>query len=1077
MEKHGRKDQKASGFSIGAGTSIVPGLVASPSDKIVKYRLYNKIPEKQRLIDFFGADMIPDWLFPPDPTSDNFKQVWPHTQFYRDKFPADPTSPQYTDNWTAPQRYLWKPLDIANGLEDYRIYYTMVNRMDYFERLIAHRYSDPNRQFDQKYIAMEQTARAAQDWYIQLALHMMMKNQFTDTELVARRPISALDMYGPHLKLSFTVEEIPDFSIVINNCRFWGDEVDSPFTMDSDGHIDPEMTALIAAENKFIPHSCNRRSVITTVLKAWIKYGHINVYRCYLRIVIASLLGVYEHCAQIANFSARLKIYKWFIMMSPSPFQFAEWMSSNKFLTIYAVREHMFWTVKHLHALYDFLSERYYYRSVVYNINKSMDKVRKRFNRYVVDSRDCLPRMDDMGNSLDDFFRKEQCHSEFDVFVASQKKLQPGKAWFDWAEHFLDRSNKKNPDSWPRVMAESFTKKMVRTFAEYEIAYICSGRVSREDISKKSKILEACFERIAKDSDYNDYHALSLDPFKVSELSVCDIEMAETLYERETSRSEVGKAVAKLLTRGVEDFLIFQHFFKIKYAREVVSVYPLPLDWTKLQVEKFHELYNTRIGDALPPSAGLYYVCTSCGNIRSVTIEYNSGNNLTEKQLKRREKMKKSSLCCDGIQIDVTTGRKYCLPSKSKAGAKKRGATPSISKYVNVSGGNSDVSALQQFEDEEGVDDNDDDREEIVELIPDDQISELPTLDDLLGIDDDDDDNDDEDEDDNPENFSSDEDDDDNKRNKEGDEDDDSESDNESSDDDDDEDSTDDEKQSSVKKTQHYKKSKPSKKKNTRPKRNVKFDSSTLTTPTVSTESMQNTMETTTASDASISTTKKIEKDVTVLRSKEREAKNRAKHLRQKSLIAECSITELWPVNMIGQLLVLEKHIVVLCPHCLAVTRFSRYNFSGLGGEFSCGCKKVKEAPIRCTLCFKKTTEETRLFFFVFDDERDSPCVRKMPFCNSSECKWIKGWTQTFLKLSIIKKSYKENWYTSKMGTTGERFFRTREMGRPNLYSEMNHNMRQWKRDQRAEEIENETLKKPDETIPATTIDSSQQQQ
>jgi len=913
--------------------NAVPGLVVSPSEKIPKYRNWNqtKTPEEQ-ITDFFGNELIPDWLFIKDLNNKDRKTWWPHNSFYKQSH----------------ERFIWRPLALENGLSGYNIYYTIVNRVDYLERLCEERYKTASRKYNQKYVQMEKLVRQVQDKYAMLILHMMTKNQFTDQELEKMQPLSVIDMYGPQENYAFSTEELPDMTIPILYCQFWGDHIDLPY-IDPEGKVDQEMACLIADLKKLIPHPCTTREITSTLGNSWIKHDYINIYRFVLRVVIGSLLGVFEHCQVIANFEARLKIYKWFCFIQPNPTELASWISENKFLTIYMIREFMFWTITHISFLERFLTNRYYYPSVVRNIYESMDKIRKKFNRYILDNKECLPRVDDMNNPLNDYFQNEFVYYDPGAYVLGRKKWVEGKKWFTWAEHFLDHINKENPDNWPRVMTSAFINKVVGTFAEYDIAYLYSGIIKRIDISAEEKLIDGIMERLDKKIECG-YAFLAFYPFGVSAYSIVDLSHAEELYITETSRSEIGKTVCRLLERGVRDFLIVQHFFKNLKKRADIQVHALPLDITQKQIEKYHELYNTMPGQPLPKEAGNYFVCTSCGTIRSVSVNYNSGHNLTEAKAKDREKLKKSSLCCDGISVDLASGKKVCSPSKSKMGSKKRNNIPLSQIMPNQKGAAAVDDALLLG---------------ITEIDKGQEGQDLIDINELLAEE--------------PEEEEEDEDD------EEGDENDNS------------SDSEPDE-------------GPPTKKRKT---------AATI-------------------------------EDQTSIRSKERELKKAAKHLRERTNVFQCPTSELHQISLLGQILELKNYIIFVCPYCLCLTRFSRNSYNNLGGHLSCGCKQETPEPIRCTLC-RKDTNPPR-FYFVFDDERSDPCVRKMPFCSEKDCIWFRSWTNTFVPISVIRTAYEEHWCTTQFSSNGEKYLVSREQHR-GLYHKLKHSLRMHARDKRQTEL------------------------
>jgi len=206
--------------------------------------------------------------------------------------------------------------------------------------------------------------------------------------------------------------------------------------------VDEEMETFIFDLTKVIPHACKSRAFTSSLARGWLDKNYTSLFRCVLRMIIASLLGVYEHCKTVASFQVRQKIYKWFSLMPPSGEDLTEWIAQNKFLILYILREYLFWAIKYVPALYDFLLENYYLSSVINNTFESMDQVRERLNRCVHEYYTCHPIVDDMNNSLFDHFQFENVFAPYGCQLTTRKQWQLDKPWFEWAEYLLDHANK-----------------------------------------------------------------------------------------------------------------------------------------------------------------------------------------------------------------------------------------------------------------------------------------------------------------------------------------------------------------------------------------------------------------------------------------------------------------------------------------------------------------------------------------------------------------------------------------------------------------------------------------------------------
>ena len=947
--------------------------------------MWNKKSDKTYIIDFVKklepTFCIPEWVFGIQNSDRQFHQekknhgnekqfgniknpvkheeLWPHTQFYK----------------SLEKRFVWKPLSLENGQKDYRVYYSIVNRLDYLEKLnIQFRYKkEPSKSHSKPFLEFEKRIRSIQDSYMYLILHMVTKNQFRDSQLLnCSNEISALEMYSPFEgdHKSFTVEDLPNLTSIAYNCNFWSDNVENPFLTGLDKNVDTVVDKIRAIFNKAIPKPCGTRLITTSTVKGWMKEGHVDIFRCIHRMTLASLLGVYDHCTEIPDFDARYKIYQYFAFIPPNPKQFGDWVAQNKLMWIYMIREYVFWTIKFLPELDSYLSSRYYYKSVVSNVFNAMDVIRKTFSRNVFESINCIDRTDDMNNSMHDFFLNESPYHEGSTFLTSRRKFVAGKSWFSFCNSYLEQINKANPNNWPRVKNEPFIDKFSKILDAIELEFFYTGKVESPDISLEIQVLDGILSRIPQ-SDPVGYEFLAIH-FGVDETFIQKLREAEIYYEYETERSEFPKLANILLCKGKRDFLITTYFFRSLRKRNAIHVYTLPAEIANIQIKNFRKLFKIEDPEKpLPEEAGRYYICMSCGNLKSSVMTYNSGSTLNEEEKKYRSKAARAALRSSGIILNIENGHIYCNPTKTKNRnkSKKDISLQSVTK-------NKKRSNFENSNDDDEDDDDDDDtnssstpilseytslfndtHEQIVNL----NKSSRPNHDFFSDEEDKDEEDEDEDEDEDEEDNDEDE---------------------EDENEDEDEDDEDEDGQSQNDKEESD---------------GINFSNE------FSTVRVEN---------------KKIE-NIVNKKKNESEEKKKAKYNKKQQQNCQCKTSPVNQVFMIGHAInIKNKMTVLLCPHCLTPTRLSRRNFQGLGGHLSCGCKQDEPEPIVCLVCFRVETKNEKFSMRrIFIDESPDPIICSVPLCNKQSCSaWVRNWSADILPLSSIERAREENLYTSKIG-------------------------------------------------------------
>jgi len=156
------------------------------------------------------------------------------------------------------------------------------------------------------------------------------------------------------------------------------------------------------------------------------------------------------------------------------------------------------------------------------------------------------------------------------------------------------------------------------------------------------------------------------------------MEEAKLMYNRETSRSDVSTILNNLYYDSPYDYKVMGYYFTALKRRKSIRAITLPYQFVQRQIETEHKLYQTKPGQELPPSAGVYYVCKNCGKLKTSIHPYSN----------TFSKEKKNSLCSEGICIDVVNGQFTCVKASSKNNPKKRNSSNDIVKDLTEGSAN-----------------------------------------------------------------------------------------------------------------------------------------------------------------------------------------------------------------------------------------------------------------------------------------------------------------------------------------------------------------------------------------------------
>lgn len=616
--------------------------------KFVRYNLSDPFLELER---HFGSSLLPrDLLARTDLSDAEFSDL--HSSYYH----ADPN-----------HTYTWMPIRFTDPSKRHRLYATIVNRIDYLERLLTLLdASSP--------VWMTQMILEVQDRYQLLSIFMERKGMYSDEELLVdseSTPSPSKVLY-PHQDKVFSVEELPDLTFEVMCCKFWGDPLNLPFD-------DPERVRMVGILSKALPSPCKGRSVTTILPDTWGDEPGEVVFDCMIRIIMGALLGVYDRCKVRANFRARRALYAWFCTMLPDKAAIGEWVKKNKYLIIYILREYTFYLIEFVPSLDHYMANHYYWHQMKKNASDAMDAVRSHVNAIMTAHSRGHPLCDWnlQGESVYEQYLAEGCF--YDDVTRDAPVWYPGKSWFYGVASVLASYNKTNLDFCHRPIEASFLDMVTGVIRDID-----DGRYANEE----KKRIEQNFPKEWEDIIYRlilegfnieepvTYHWLVLW-FKVKLSTIKDLEEAERLYVRETSRSKILTVLKKLAENNPYDYHVLKLFFFAMEKKMSILFYDLPEYHTQKQIESYWKMYETLPGHPLDENAGCYYYCPNCGELKAKVVP----SDAKVKSTKDRE----CTLHFERIAVNMITGERKCAKPASKSSPKKRSvSTDAVSEIMGA---------------------------------------------------------------------------------------------------------------------------------------------------------------------------------------------------------------------------------------------------------------------------------------------------------------------------------------------------------------------------------------------------------
>ena len=602
--------------------------------------------------DFYG-DIIPDWLVMQGLPSGNDMML------------------EYFHN--PEDGFVWFPIGLTEGIPSYSAYYTVVNTLDFLYRLQEVSENVPNN--------VMQALVQIMDRYQLLSLHMEEKKHYMNEQLATvyhESEVSPLDIFYPTDDVIFNLYELPDLYTHVMYCDIWGKTKDKPYT-------DPTVLTIITILNKALPFPCKGRSPTTILPPHWYDMKVVN--NIVMRIIMGGILGVYPHSKIVANFHVRRLMYRFFSLTIPTKEVFEKWLNNNKDLVIYIFRDYVLYMIEGVPPLQTMLCSTYYWKTVVDSTREGMDKVRKWLNQNITYKTTCLPDVDFSGEDVT-LIMKEECEKMGGMEMETENTFDDfftfTQSAFDATQSIIEPFKKKNLKDCPRPITQSFLDKIYKKMMAIEDLYYNSGD---KELDETYEAPDGCYEiiweiiiRMVPD-DIPDYSFLIFFGVKLGTIEL--LKKAEDEYNKETNRSKLDKVILNIHDNFLYDYNVLKTFFFALKKRVSIQVYDLPIEVTLAQIKRFKEEYQLMPGEKLPEFAGQYYVCTSCGIVKTIPKTKMAPRKGGDRKKKKKKKKKnplerKHGLCHSGITIDTFDNKKFCSKKPSKNNPKKRLANVDI---------------------------------------------------------------------------------------------------------------------------------------------------------------------------------------------------------------------------------------------------------------------------------------------------------------------------------------------------------------------------------------------------------------
>lgn len=659
-----------------------------------------KLEDSRRLnyentISVIGLEKYKRWHLPEDRCEiikDHFGEAIP------DWFVSDDVrccSGYYNE---SKSNYIWRPFQFASGIPGLEVYYTAVNRIDYAQELIERCQNAP-----EVILALIEM----QDKYQLLTLHMELKNCYFEKQLTEIHEdnndegLSVLDYFDPNEEPVFSIKELPD-SRKYMPFIFYYRETDATST---DNLLVQRFLFLLY---KALPYPYKRRSIENAIVESWtdimqriflknsdkndvekerMKYERqftVDIYQVTIRILMASLIGTYEHCKIFLNFPSRRKLYKWFCLMRENQEEFSLWALRYKEVLLCCYREYLFHMIDQVGGVSDYLNKRSHWNLLKHLTYDAMDNARLN----IMNSLDKYMQCNDVNPIGYDtlWCNTDSLLTQLNSKVSDEASWYKERDYFEWypgipwlyqVQRDLDSANKNLLKCTNRPKVESFQKMVLIKMTEIE-SKMKKSTINRKSIDPdflKPDIKKKVRDFIEEGDSFGviPYQMLGDEPFNLNPRSLYDLQQAEYIYESEEGSVALKHVLTDLYNDYPYEYQMVKFFFVELGRRKGMAVYYTTKDIFEKQIEGLRRIYETIDGQELDESAGLYYICPNCNGIKIIVRDVSSYNNPDSM----------GGWSADGICICLDEDKFTCSYLNSKDTPKKRDPTKNIIKHIS----------------------------------------------------------------------------------------------------------------------------------------------------------------------------------------------------------------------------------------------------------------------------------------------------------------------------------------------------------------------------------------------------------
>jgi hypothetical protein len=464
-----------------------------------------------------------------------------------------------------------------------------------------------------------------------LAIYMDRAQCYDDYHFLQERAGQvALKLLYPRQSLTFTQEDMPDLTAHLIAVDFWEKNPE----IQRFKH--PADIAIVRMFTKAQPKPCVPREFAETMKTFWADPDVSDyLFDFWRRTMAAGLLGTYDHCKTVANFTVRYSAYAWLFFDKPSRKHSISWIEANGKLHMYTIRELLFWTSRQVNAFDQFMTDRYFWRRMRANAYEAMDACRQIFNQH----------------ALSPHF----------------------KGAHEACKGILNQYNTQNLMYSSRLSTNSITRKAVSECAIADAwARDCKPPLPAftPPTPREKEIIKKVIFQYHK-SDESGGRELGIDwlapMFEVSySKTIQPIQNAIALERAEVKQTALALSLKDIRVNKPREFGLLKYFFEAIQKEDSLASVRLPWVIASRQIEALRRKHY----GCLPPSSGLYFLCPSCGFFKSDI----------------RLSKKRHNQTAHKMYYNLGNGKNYCsviIPRGSKA-ILRRGPSPKKSRKAKT---------------------------------------------------------------------------------------------------------------------------------------------------------------------------------------------------------------------------------------------------------------------------------------------------------------------------------------------------------------------------------------------------------